>query len=159
MKSFLWVLLCLFSIPVLAEGQVPNFPLTRKDNGSVFPTHRELNALDPEQIFVFNFTKTTCKPCKKEIPELILLAKTNPKMKLALVFMGDPDREVEATVAALGVPPDVLVLLDRLEISFNRLAFTGVPHTFVTGKDKLIKARLEGYTDENMGILKSILKK
>mgnify|MGYP006274716181 CR=1 FL=1 len=143
---------------LFSEDSVPNYPLTRKENGNVFAMHKELNSLNSDSIFVLNFTKTTCKPCKKEIPELISLLKTNPKMKLALVFMGDSDKEVDATIKALGVPPEVLVLMDRLEVSFSKLGFQGVPNTFITGKNKNVQARLEGYTEENMKTLKDILK-
>lgn len=152
------LLICFSFSSIFSEEVIPNYPLTRKDNGNVFAMHRELNSLNSDSIFVLNFTKTTCKPCKKEIPELISLLKSNPRMKLALVFMGDADKDVDSTTKALGVPPEVLVLMDRLEVSFSKLGFQGVPNTFITGKNKSIQAKLEGYTEENMKTLKEILK-
>ncbi len=119
--------------------------------------HKEIRALEDGSYLVLNFTQSTCKPCKKEIPELLSLSKTNPKMKLILVFIGDVDKEVVRTLKELDVPGDTLVLLDRLETSFDKLNFRGVPHTFVVGKNKSIIARIEGYNDSNMQMLRSIL--
>lgn len=156
MKLFV-SLLILWIFPLFSEEIIPNFPLTRLDNGKVFAMHKELSSLEDGNFLVLNFTQSTCKPCKKEIPELMSLSRSNPKLKLALVFIGDIDREVEKTLKDLGVS-NALVLLDRLEGSFTKLNFRGVPHTFVIGKDKVIKAKLEGYSDTNMEQLRSLLK-
>jgi thiol-disulfide isomerase/thioredoxin len=142
---------------LFSEEQISNFPLTRLENGKVFAMHKEIRALEDGSYLVLNFTQSTCKPCKKEIPELLSLSKTNPKMKLILVFIGDVDKEVVRTLKELDVPGDTLVLLDRLETSFDKLNFRGVPHTFVVGKNKSIIARIEGYNDSNMQMLRSIL--
>ena len=156
-QFFLFVFL--FCFPLFSQEHISNFPLTRLESGKVFAMHKEVSALEDGSFLVLNFTQSTCKPCKKEIPELLSLSKSNPKMKVVLVFVGDIDKEVVRTLKELDVPQDTLVLLDRLETSFDKLNFRGVPHTFVIGKNKTIIARLEGYNDSNMQMLRSILQK
>jgi thiol-disulfide isomerase/thioredoxin len=148
----------LFGISLLSQEFVPNFPLTRLETGKVFAMHKEVNALEDGSYLVLNFTMSTCKPCKKEVPELVSLSKSIPKMKLVLIFIGDIDKEVIKTLKDLNVPQETLVLLDRLETSYDKLNFRGVPHTFVIHKNKTILGRLEGYTEENMDKLKTLLK-
>ena len=156
-QIFLFVFL--FCFPLFSQELISNFPLTRLESGKVFAMHKEVSALEDGSFLVLNFTQSTCKPCKKEIPELLSLSKSNPKMKVVLVFIGDIDKEVVRTLKELDVPGDTLVLLDRLETSFDKLNFRGVPHTFVIGKNKTIIARLEGYNDSNLQMLRSILQK
>ena len=146
------------SYSLFSEEMIPNFPLTKLDNGKVFAMHKEVTALEDDTFLVLNFTKSTCKPCKKEIPELLSLSKSNPKLKVALVFIGDIDKEVTKTLKDLNVPPETTVLLDRLETCFDKLNFKGVPNTFIINKNKIIVSRIEGYSDENMVKLKALLK-
>ncbi len=143
---------------VSSESLIPNFPLTRLENGKVFAMHKELSLLEDDSLLVLNFTQSSCKPCKKEIPELLSLSKLNPKMKLALVFIGDTDKDVTKTLKDLNVPQETTVLLDRLETCYDKLSFKGVPNTFIINKNKVILSRLEGYNDENMVKLRSLLK-
>ena len=147
----------LIGVSLFSQDFIPNFPLTRLDNGKVFAMHKEVSSLEDSSFMVLNFTQSTCKPCKKEIPELLALSKSNPKIKLVLVFIGDIDKEVVKTLKDLNVPSETLVLLDRLETSFEKLSIRGVPHTFIISKNKTILARLEGYNDDNMGKLKSMV--
>ncbi len=156
MHKILFIYL-LISVSLFSQDIIPNFPLTRLDNGKVFAMHKEVSSLEEGSILVLNFTQSTCKPCKKEIPELLSLSKSNPKMKLVLVFIGDIDREVVRTLKELNVPSETLVLLDRLETCFEKLGFRGVPHTFIINKNKSILSRIEGYNDDNMGKLRSLL--
>ncbi len=148
----------LVGISLFSQEFIPNFPLTRLENGKVFAMHKEVSALEDGSFLVLNFTMSTCKPCKKEVPELISLSRSLPKMKLVLIFIGDIDKEVVRTLKELNVPQDTLVLLDRLESSYDKLNFRGVPHTFVIHKNKSILGIVEGYTEENIDKLKNLLK-
>lgn len=145
--KFIFFLLFLFSYGIAKT--IPNFALVDID-GKNFVLYKELGDISLNEFLVMNFMSTTCEPCKKEIPELLQIARENPHIKLVFVFMGDKDEDALWFVKKFQMQEAYRILYDRLEISFLRLGFKGIPTTLIIKKDKTIYKMLSGYNQKNI---------
>lgn len=144
-----FIILLLFLYNYALSKTISNFALI-DINGKNFVLYRELEKISPNEFLVINFMSTTCEPCKKEIPELLQIAKSNPRIKLIFVFIGDRDEDVLSFIKKFNMQQAYQILYDRLEISFQRLNFQGIPTTFIIKNDKTIYKILNGYNQKNI---------
>lgn len=128
---------------------ISNFALLDHE-GRNFVLYQELEKLAENEFLILNFMSSSCIPCKKEVPELLKITEQNPKLKLVFIFMGEKDKDAFKFIEKYNMKKAYKILFDRLEISFNRLKFEGIPTTFVLKKDRTIQKILIGYNEKNI---------
>lgn len=148
------ILFVIFSSSVISQT-ITNFALLDLE-GKNFVLHQELRSLSKNEFLVLNFMSSSCIPCKEEVPELLKLSKENPHFKLVFIFMGDKDSGALQFIEKYQMHKAYKILFDRLEISFHKLNFRGLPTTFVVNSDGTIYKTLVGYNQKNLFVLKNL---
>lgn len=101
-----------------------------------------------------NFTSVDYIPCKKEIPDLILLEKKNPNRKLICIFS-----EVANIAKPVGKELGLSIgYSDPMENIQKIFGVKSYPTTIVIQKGKIIST-LVGYNEENNKLLNKLLEK
>lgn len=77
-------------------------------------------------------------------------------MKLIFVFIGDHDEDALGFIKTYEMQRAYKILLDRLETSYKRFNFQGIPTTIVIKKDKTIYKVLKGYNQRNISEIKNL---
>lgn len=104
-----------------------------------------LDRVPSDKYLLLNFTSSFCKPCKFEIPELLKIQESNPKIELWFVFVGDEQDAINKKVAELKIPKNITILKDPLETSLKRMKISALPITLLIRKDRRISAYSIGY--------------
>ena len=155
------LIIFLFSFGVEAVGpKAPDFALY-DIQGKRIELHEELSKVEKEDLLVINFTSSTCKPCRLEIPRLLGLHENLNKQGLHvwIVFLGDIQRTIEQLVVELKIPANVRVLKDLLETSYDRYEFDGVPASIVLDTKGNVLHFVQGYNEEKFKALQSLIQK
>jgi len=131
----------------------PNFALYNI-NGKRFVFYNILGMLPQKGIVILNFTSIYCKPCRKEIPELLSISERSNRVKLICIYAesGDPvkDNARELNVSGKSyVDP-----FGSIRLKFN---VKKIPVTFIIDKSRTILGRFEGYTEENLISIRRII--
>ncbi len=131
----------------------PNFALYNI-NGKRFVFYNILEMLPPKGIVILNFTSIYCKPCRKEIPELLSISGKSNRVKLICIYAesGDPvkDNSRELNVSGKSyVDP-----FGSIRLKFN---VNSIPVTFIIDKSCTILGRFEGYTESNILSIKRLV--
>ncbi|MCE9601666.1 MAG: TlpA family protein disulfide reductase [Gemmatimonadetes bacterium] len=115
------------------------------------------------EVVLLNIWATWCKPCRVEMPSMERLEKRlGPKgLRIVAVSIDDP-----------GMEPRIQAFADELGLTFELLydapgrireiyQTTGVPETFIVGRDGLIRRRIIGAedwsSDANVAFLERLL--
>ena len=152
MRLFLSIILFQIVFPLYPEPDFPNFAIFDfEGNRSVF--HQILKE-NPNKIFILNFTSVDCIPCKKEIPDLILLEKKNPNMKLFCIF-SESANLAKPVGKELGLSIGYSDPMENIQKIFGVKSY---PTTVVIHKGKILST-LVGYNEENTKQLKKLLEK
>lgn len=111
----------------------------RTINGSIIKTSNFDN-----KVLVVDFWATWCPPCLKEIPHFIELQE---KYKDKVKFVGlnvneEPDKVIEFA-KSMGINYTIGYSDEKIEKLFGGI--TGLPTTFIIGKDRKIKSKAVGY--------------
>jgi thiol-disulfide isomerase/thioredoxin len=117
-----------------------------------------VNSLPENGILILNFTSIKCKPCRKEIPELVSsTSKSGNSAKIMFIY---------AENAALAQPGAAeLGITDRAYVDpFGNIqkifGVKKIPATIIISKNYIQLCRFDGYTRENIrGIEKVVNKK
>ena len=156
-KNMIFILMLLLATPVYADGlkvgsKAPNI-VGRTMVGKLYRLSK-----DVKKPKVINFFWVYCKPCKKEMPELAVLEKKYPNVKFISVHTEDMKKEkVEQFLKGLSGSPSHTILSNRS--MKKQFKFMGLPHTVVLDADNTVRARISGYTEENMKKLEDALKR
>jgi thiol-disulfide isomerase/thioredoxin len=165
MRKILLFSFLLLSVEIL-HGELPlktapNFAITRTDDERVV-LYQALETLKEGELLVINFTGTTCKPCKVEIPRMMEFRKNldlkSSKLHLWVVFVGDDKDKVTETGKSLGITKDIAIFYDPLGASYNRFQFEGVPATFVIDRSGAIVYNEIGYNEDKFSRLTTFIK-
>jgi thiol-disulfide isomerase/thioredoxin len=109
---------------------------------------RSLGELRGKIVFV-NFWATWCPPCRDEAPSLERLHRRLAARGLEVLAVSIDDRAAVAAVAEfrreLGLT--LPILLDPERTAYLRYQATGVPETFVVGRDGRLVERIVGPRD------------
>lgn len=112
----------------LVGKPMPDLTLPSLDDGRPLKL-RELTAQGP---VVVNFFASWCAPCAEESPALNALAAQH--VRIVGVAYKDAPEKTEAFLARLG-DPYVLRLADRSGAAGIEFGVTGVPETYLVGRD------------------------
>ena len=106
---------------------------------------------------LFSFCSSTCKPCKKEIPELEKMQEKYKDKGLKVILINVGEKEDLARKLIKEVNTNLPLLLDRYMVVSKRLGVTAVPYTILLdamGKVKYINTGFaEDKTEEFLKIL------
>ncbi|MEO0144268.1 MAG: TlpA disulfide reductase family protein [candidate division WOR-3 bacterium] len=115
-----------------------NFSFRTIDNEIV-----EISRFDGK-VLVVDFWATWCPPCLKEIPHFIeLQEKYKNDVQFIGLNVGEKKEKVEEFVKNMGINYIIGHSEERIEKLFGGIS--GLPTTFIIGKDGKIKARAIGY--------------
>lgn len=140
------------TLPAPAQ-EAPNAPLYDLA-GSRQILYSLLDGLPGDGILVINFTSVTCKPCKKEIPELLVMAGNSKKVRLLFVY-AEAAREAAPHAREFAVQERAYV--DPLGAVQSKYGVKSYPVTVVIDKKYTIVGRFEGYTPANMEALRKLV--
>jgi thiol-disulfide isomerase/thioredoxin len=130
--------------PALEGNAAPDFTL--KDlSGKPVP----LSSLRGK-VVLLNFWATWCPPCRQEIPSMMLLNKSmegKPFQMLAVSEDAGGKEAVEGYFKESGTA--LPALLDTEQAVGQRYGLTGVPETFIIGKNGVILKKVVGAMDWN----------
>lgn len=150
------------SLPIIEVGSLaPDFvavPITGPEGNRSAPKSM---ADYRGQVVLLNLWATWCGPCVKEMPSIqALYDELGPKgLKVVAVSVDNPG--MEEVIRAFGVTHRLTFELlhdDRLRGIQEAYLTTGVPETFVIGRDGTIRKRVSGGTDWNTPAQKALVR-
>ncbi len=96
------------------------------------------------KVIVVDFWASWCSPCIKEIPHFIeLQEKYKDSVQFIGLNVGEDEAQIRAFVKAMGV--NYIIGYSNSDIEKQFGGITGLPTTFIIGKDKKIKIKAVGY--------------
>ncbi len=159
--SFTGMVMLLSAVPVhsriLPRGDVaPPFSLPSLDGSRValrvYCGDKLLKPYinDTRHVVVLSFWATYCKPCKKELPELIQFAKAHSEdsVKFFAVCVNKGGAE-KARAYIQKNEFDMEVLIDRYKVTAKRYGVESLPSLFVIGPYGTIQYSVSGYTENS----------
>ncbi|TGM58310.1 hypothetical protein EHQ97_07685 [Leptospira adleri] len=123
-----------------------------------------LREFSKKDLLILNFTGSTCKPCKEQVPILQrltkqanLLSQRGHKVKLWIVFVGDDFDTGKEYSKILKLEKETETLVDPLASSYDQAKITGLPTVFVLDGKQEILLRIEGFTEAGNVSLENFL--
>ena len=91
-------------------------------------------------VVVISFFASWCKPCKKELPILLKLARKHigSKLKVILVGFREGPAKLNPVLRKLKIPRSVPVLADIHGVTAERYGVTGLPRLVVVNQDRKV---------------------
>ncbi len=136
-------------LPIQAQ-EAPNVPLYDLTGGRHI-LFSIIDSLPEGGIAILNFTSIYCKPCKKEIPELLAIAGSSRKIKLLCIYAENAKLSSQSA-GELGVYDRAYV--DPLGAVQQKFGVKKYPVTVLINKKKQIVGRYEGYSEKNIEAIK-----
>ena len=140
----------------LEIGQAaPTFVLRDLDGNNIFLRDYCGNLRQPwknkiKHVVILSFFTTYCKPCLKEIPELINLKEKykDADLKIFFVNLKEGNNDVSKYLKEKGFK--IHVLLDRYSVVAKMYDVTTVPRIFIIDKEGMLAWFTKGY-DKKLG--------
>jgi thiol-disulfide isomerase/thioredoxin len=134
--------------------EAPNFAL-HSVMGKRFVFYDILKKLPPKGIVILNFTSVYCKPCRREIPELLSISgRGGSRIKLICVY-AESGKAVSDSARELAVLDRACV--DPFGAIRSKFEVKKIPVTILIDKSRTILGRFEGYTEDNIRLIKKIV--
>jgi len=135
---FLFILIILGCEKSFSSDKVSNFQFKTIDN----------KILDLSQFYgkvvIVDFWATWCPPCTKEIPHFIeLQEKYKNEVQFIGLNVGEKESDIREFIKSIGINYIVGYSNERIEKLFGGIS--GLPTTFIIGKDGKVKAKAIGY--------------
>jgi thiol-disulfide isomerase/thioredoxin len=105
-------------------------------------------------VIILNFTSVNCKPCKKEIPELLSMAGSSKKVRLIFVY-AEGSQEAFPHAKEMNILRNACV--DPLVAVQMKYGVKKYPVTVIISKDYRVLGRFEGYTNANIEKIRSLI--
>lgn len=107
---------------------------------------------------LLDFFATWCEPCKEELPELEdIYAEFGEKGLAAILFSIDEEGDKAVKPFFAETPTEMTVLIDRYMVTAERYGVEGIPVVFLINPSGKIVVRGDGYSEETIGEIRSIL--
>ncbi|WP_420843540.1 TlpA family protein disulfide reductase [Leptospira adleri] len=162
-KSLSILILFLTSWGTVSSEPLSNFAFynLKKERIVLSDSLREFSKKD---LLILNFTGSTCKPCKEQVPILQrltkqanLLSQRGHKVKLWIVFVGDDFDTGKEYSKILKLEKETETLVDPLASSYDQAKINGLPTVFVLDGKQEILLRIEGFTEAGNVSLENFL--
>jgi thiol-disulfide isomerase/thioredoxin len=114
-----------------------------------------LASLPDNGLLLVNFTSIHCKPCRKEIPELVrITGEAVDRARLICIYSesGNPVREMAAELNILDK-----AYVDPLGNIQKQYDVKKIPVTYIVRKDGVILGRYDGYTEDNVRRIREVV--
>ncbi len=118
------------------HGVQPESPLVGKDIPEVVLHAESLQKIISGRVTIVNVFASWCAPCALELPELLQLKEKNIAPIIGIAWKNKAD-DVNKWLRERG-NPYTHILLDEKGDATLSLSLTGVPETFVVGKDGMV---------------------
>ncbi len=97
-------------------------------------------------MIILNFTSIYCKPCRKEIPELLKIAnRSNGRSHLVIIY-AETGADVKKNASSMGVYD--MAYVDPFGNIRKQYNVEKIPATFIIKKNYLIANRFNGYSED-----------
>lgn len=144
--------------PVAPGSPAPNFHAVRITADSITPPVTLANYAG--QVTIVNIWATWCSPCRAEMPSLQRLAQELGPVGLKVVAVSIDNPRMEQPIRDFakdfGLTFDILY--DAAGAIQSDYQTTGVPETFVIGKDGVIRKRVVGGSDWSADSEKALIR-
>jgi len=135
---------------LLKKGEsIPGFVI--KDlNGKFFflKEHVGANAKYAHKALLFSFCQSTCKPCRKEVPELEKTMKKFETQGLAMFLVNVGEDEKTARGLAAELKTSIPFLVDRYGVVFKLVGGTATPLTILVDGSGKVQYVRPGFSEE-----------
>lgn len=160
--KFLTMLTILLAATLLSQlsplhsqhGKAEDFVLYSID-GKRTVFYEMLQSLPGDGMLLVNFTSIHCKPCRREIPQLVRIAAGAPARARLVIVYAEGARQVRPLATELGILDRTCV--DPFGNAQKLYGVTTVPVTFIVAKDRTVVGRFDGYTDEHIRNIERIV--
>jgi thiol-disulfide isomerase/thioredoxin len=106
-----------------------------------------------KKLFLINFARTDCSPCRKEIPELLSLHSKiqNDNFKVWIVFIEDENDKIQLMTEDLNLINKFPLFHDPMGTTKKKLKFNGYPYTILVKNNQIVYTSI-GYTDGSISV-------
>jgi thiol-disulfide isomerase/thioredoxin len=133
--------------------KAPNFAV-HSVSGKRFVFYNILKSLPPRGIVIVNFTSIYCKPCRREIPELLSISGKGGRAVRLVCIYAESGKPVSENARELGV---LEAYVDPFGSIRSKFEVKKIPVTILIDKSRTILGRFEGYTESNIKSIKRIV--
>ncbi|MBM9499056.1 thioredoxin family protein [Leptospira sp. 201903071] len=123
-----------------------------------------LREFSKKDILILNFTGSSCKPCKEQVPILLSLAKKANlsslgefRIRFWIVFVGDDFQTGKEYSKILKLEDETEILIDPLSSSYSQAKISGLPTVILLDQKQGILLKTEGYTEAGTNALENFL--
>jgi thiol-disulfide isomerase/thioredoxin len=106
------------------------------------------NSLPTNGVIILNFSSIHCRPCRKEIPELVRIMKKSSGRARFICVYAEGGKEVKENALSIGIL--TMAYVDPFGNIRNQYAVKKIPVTIIISKEHRIVDRFEGYSEDNM---------
>jgi thiol-disulfide isomerase/thioredoxin len=129
--------------PARPEGAAPLFTLTALDGNPVSLAGFR------GKVVILNFWASWCGPCKREIPDFVLLQSQYGAAGLQIIGIAlDEDLPARTYASRVGINYPVVVGNDDVSRAYGGVE--AIPTTFIIDRDGMIIARFVGYREKSV---------
>ncbi|XDD51109.1 TlpA family protein disulfide reductase [Leptospira sp. WS92.C1] len=154
MKRFLFIFsIFIFSLGTSCSETVSNFAFFNLREKRMILSE-SLKEFSKDDILILNFTGSTCKPCKEQVPILLNLTQksnSSPTQKgrvfLWIIFVGDDFQTGREYSHFLNLEKHAEVLVDPLSSSYSQAGIIGLPTVLIINSKQEIIFKTEGYNE------------
>lgn len=106
------------------------------------------NSLPKNGVIILNFSSIHCRPCRKEITELVRIMKKSSGRARFICVYAEGGLEVKENASSLGILN--MAYVDPFGNIRNQFTVNKIPVTIIISKEYRIVDRFEGYSEDNI---------
>ncbi len=133
--------------------KAPNFAVYSV-SGKRFVFYNILKKLPSRGMVILNFTSVYCKPCRREIPELLSISERGGRALRLVCIYAESGKPVSENARELGV---LEAYVDPFGTMRSKFGVKKIPVTILIDRSRTIMGRFEGYTKSNIKSIKKIV--
>ncbi|HQL44414.1 MAG TPA: redoxin domain-containing protein [Spirochaetota bacterium] len=141
------IVFVLMFVVAIASGEVAPETALYDNHGKRYVLSQLLQKVQPQGIAILYFTSIHCKPCEKEIPELLQRIKKSPKNVLCYFVYAEGIEEVNAQATQYGITCYFTDVLGTARTSMDVVRF---PTIILLRQNREIIGKFTGYNKKNL---------